>query len=99
MEIRRRYTKGFSFQANYTFQKILADSTQDTQQSVDPYLDNANLKLNYARPQFDRTHTVNANMNLELPFGRGHKWLNSGGITSKIFGAFHLTSTPNTTPA
>ena len=94
-EIRRRFTDGFSFQLNYTFQKILTDSTQDTQQSVDPYLDNLNTRLNYARPDYDRTHTVNGNMNLELPFGRGRKWLSDGGLASKIFGGFQITSIVN----
>ncbi|HWN08363.1 MAG TPA: carboxypeptidase regulatory-like domain-containing protein [Pyrinomonadaceae bacterium] len=91
-EIRRRYADGFSYQVNYTFQKTLADSTQDTQQSVDPYLDNLNQRLNYARPQYDRTHTINGNLNLELPFGRGHRWLSDGGVASKIFGGFQMTS-------
>jgi hypothetical protein len=93
-EIRRRFSNGFSYQVNYTFQKTLADSTQDTQQSVDPYLDNANQKLNYARPTYDRTHTINANANLELPFGRGHRWLNEGWA-SKIFGGFQMTNIVN----
>lgn len=91
-EFRRRYADGFSFQANYTFQKILADSTQDTQQSVDPYLDNLNKRLNYARPNYDRQHTFNGTLNLEIPFGRGHRWLNDGGIASKLLGGYQLTS-------
>ncbi|HEX3086988.1 MAG TPA: hypothetical protein VHP99_20785, partial [Pyrinomonadaceae bacterium] len=94
LEIRRRFSGGFSYQVNYSFQKTLADSTQDTQQSVDPYLDNANQKLNYARPTYDRTHTINANANLELPFGRGHRWLNDGWA-SKIFGGFQMTNIVN----
>jgi hypothetical protein len=94
LEVRRRFADGFSYQVTYTFQKTLADSLQDTQQSVDPYLDNANLKLNYARPTYDRTHTINANANLELPFGKGHRWLNDG-IASKIFGGFQMTNIIN----
>lgn len=94
LEIRRRFADGYSFQVNYTFQKTLTDSTQDTQQSVDPYLDNANQKLNYARPLYDRTHTINANANLELPFGKGHRWLNNGWA-SKIFGGFQMTNIVN----
>jgi hypothetical protein len=92
VELRRRYENGFSFEANYTFQKILADTTQDGQGAVDPYLDNLNQKLNYARPTYDRTHTINATMNLDLPFGRGRHWVNSGGIASKILGGFQVTS-------
>ena len=94
LEIRRRFADGFSYGVNYTFQKILADSLQDTQQSVDPYLDNSNLKLNYARPNFDRTHTINANANIELPFGKGRRWLNNGWA-SKIFGGFQMTNILN----
>ncbi len=93
-EIRRRFTGGFSFAVNYTFQKILADTTQETQTNVDPYLDNLNQRLNYARPDYDRTHTINGNMNLELPFGRGRRWLNEG-LANKIFGGFQFTSIVN----
>ncbi|MGH9880145.1 MAG: hypothetical protein ACRD6N_01820, partial [Pyrinomonadaceae bacterium] len=94
LEVRRRFADGYSFNVNYTFQKILADSLQDTQQSVDPYLDNANKKLNYTRPNFDRTHTINASGNLELPFGKGRRWLNSGWA-SKILGGFQMTNIIN----
>lgn len=94
-ELRRRLSGGFSFAVNYTFQKILADTTQELQNNVDPLLDIANPRKSYARPDFDRTHTVNANLNLELPFGRGHRWLSDGGVASKIFGGFQLTSIVN----
>lgn len=93
-EIRRRFANGFSFQANYTFQKILTDSTQETQTNVDPFLDNANPNRNYARADYDRTHSFNANTNIELPFGRGRRFL-SDGIASKIFGGFQFTGLLN----
>ncbi|HWS86287.1 MAG TPA: TonB-dependent receptor [Pyrinomonadaceae bacterium] len=93
-EIRRRFTGGWGYQLNYTFQKILADTTQDTQTNVDPFIDNANMKLNYARPDYDRTHTINGNLNYNLPFGRDRRWLNDGPA-SKIFGGFQLTSIVN----
>jgi hypothetical protein len=94
-EIRRRFTGGLSFAVNYTFQKTLADTTQETQTNVDPFLDNANLRKNYARPDYDRTHTINANMNWELPFGKGRRWLSDGGVASKIFGGFQMTNIVN----
>ena len=94
-EIRRRFSQGFSYQVNYTFQKILADVVDDGQTRVNPYLDNANNKLDYGRPDYDRTHTVNANFILELPFGRGKKFLNQGGWVDKVFGGFQFTSIVN----
>jgi hypothetical protein len=93
-EIRRRFSGGFSYAVNYSFQKILADTTQEIQNNVDPFLDLADPGRSYARPDFDRTHTVNANLNLELPFGRDRHWLNEG-LASKIFGGFQVTSIVN----
>ncbi|MGH9945299.1 MAG: hypothetical protein ACRD9R_23350, partial [Pyrinomonadaceae bacterium] len=93
-EVRRRFVNGFSFQVNYTFQKILADTTTDSQTNVDPYLDLVNQRLNYARPDYDRAHTVNANMNLELPFGRGRRFFNEGAL-NHILGGFQFTSIVN----
>ena len=93
-EIRRRFTGGFSYQLNYTWQKILADTTADNQTNVDPYLDNLNQRLNYTRPDYDRRHTINGNTIYELPFGKGRRWF-SDGWASKILGGFQFTSIVN----
>lgn len=94
-EIRRRFTGGFSFQANYTFQKILTDVQSDGQARFDPYLDLNNLAIENGRADYDRTHTVNINANYELPFGKGKPFLNAGGLMNSIFGGFQLTSIIN----
>jgi hypothetical protein len=94
-EIRRRFTKGLSFQANYTFQKTLADIETDAQSRFDPYLDNNNKHLDYARPDYDRAHTVNINAIYELPFGKGKRFLNSGTGINRLFGGFQISSLAN----
>lgn len=97
-EIRRRFDKGLYFQVNYTFQKTLNDTLGDAnadQNRQGTFLDNNRPKLNYGRPDFDRTHTVNANMIYELPFGRGKRFLNSGGVSDKVFGGFQFSSIIN----
>jgi hypothetical protein len=94
-EVRRRFNQGFSYQVNYTFQKILADVPDDTQLRQSPYQDNNNPGLQYGRPDYDRTHTLNANMVLELPFGRGKRFLNQGGLINAIFGGFQFSSIIN----
>jgi len=91
-EVRRRFSNGFAFQSNYTFQKILADIVDDGQTRVNPFLDNANPRLDFGRPDYDRTHTLNNNFILELPFGKGKRFLNQGGIANAIFGGFQFTS-------
>jgi hypothetical protein len=94
-EIRRRFQNGVSYQVNYTFQKTLTDVLSDVgpdQNRQGTFLDNNNPGLNYGRADYDRTHTVNANFVLELPFGSGKRFLNQGGITNLIFGGFQFSS-------
>jgi hypothetical protein len=99
MEFRRRFTQGLSLQANYTFQKILTNVTGSTdevnQTRVEPFLDNNNPGRDYGRAIYDRTHTFNFNGLYELPFGRGKRWLSSGGVVDKIVGGFQFSSIVN----
>ncbi len=94
-EIRRRFTRGLSFQANYTFQKTLSDIETDGQARFDPYLDNNNRNLDYARTDYDRTHSLNINAIYGLPFGRGKQFFNQGGALERLFGGFQISSLIN----
>ncbi len=94
-EIRRRFNNGFSFQVNYTFQKTLTDVPDDGQNRQGELQDSTNPGLNYGRPDWDRTHTLNANMIFELPFGRGKRFLDNGGWVNAVFGGWQFTSIVN----
>ena len=94
-EIRRRFSNGASFQVNYTFQKTLTNVPDDSQNRQGEIQDNGNPDLDYGRPDYDRTHTVNANVIYELPFGKGKRFLNQGGLVDRIFGGFEFTSIVN----
>ena len=94
-EIRRRFTNGLQFQANYTFGKTLADALADGQSRFEPFLDFNNQGLEYSRADYDRTHTFNINGIYELPFGKGKRFLNQGGLIDNIFGGFQLTTIIN----
>jgi hypothetical protein len=71
-EIRRRNAGGVEFQANYTFSKVLTDSS-GTQVRFDPFLDFGNGKIERSRAEFDVTHVFNANFVAPLPFGTNHR--------------------------
>lgn len=94
-EVRRRFTNGFSFQVNYVFQKTLSDVPNEDQNRQGELQDNNNPGLNFSRPDYDRTHTINANLIYELPFGKGKRFLNQGGFVDKILGGFQFTSIIN----
>ncbi len=94
-EVRRRFKNGFSFQANYTFQKTLTDLPFEDQNRQGEVQESSNPDLNYGRSDFDRTHVVNANMIYELPFGRGKKFFDRGGLTNALLGGWQFTSIIN----
>ena len=99
VEFRRRFVDGLSLQANYTWQKTLTNVTGSTdevnQTRVEPFLDNEDPSRDYGRAIYDRAHTFNFNGLYELPFGRGKRWLNEGGVIDRIFGGFQFSSIVN----
>jgi hypothetical protein len=91
-EVRRRFSNGFDLQANYSFSKNLTNSVGTGQTRFEPLLDIANPGLENSRADFDQTHIFNLNLNYELPFGKGKKFLNTGGIVNAIFGGWQSSN-------
>jgi hypothetical protein len=90
VELRRQYRNGLFAQANYTFANTKTDSAGTAQNRFEAFMDNARPGLNTGRSIFHVTHVLNANAILELPFGRGRKWLNQGGLASVLLGDWQL---------
>jgi hypothetical protein len=91
LELRRRFSQGVYFQANYTFSKNLTDAAGTSQGLFEPLLLNERPELEYTRADYDQTHAFNFNGIVQLPFGKGKMFLNQGGIVDKIFGGFELS--------
>ncbi len=82
VEVRRRFSRGLYFQANYTFSKVMTDygpSNNNDQSRFLPLQDNARPQLERSRAPFDLTHAFKANFTYELPIGKGHRLFNSPG--------------------
>ncbi len=92
-ELRRRFSGGLTFQANYTFQKSLTDSPGTGQTRFEPLIDNAQPNLEYAIADTDTTHVFNLNTIYELPFGRGKRFAGgANGVVDRIVGGWQVTS-------
>jgi Carboxypeptidase regulatory-like domain len=92
MEVRRRFSRGLYFQANYSYSKNLTDTVGTSQALFEPYLDNNNKALDYQLADFDQAHTFNFNGIYQLPFGKGKPFLNEGGLLDKIVGGWEFSS-------
>lgn len=70
--IRHRVHTGLTFEANYTFSKVLSDGDGDLQTRFQAFLDFSNPKLERSRANFDLNHMIKADGFYELPFGGNH---------------------------
>jgi hypothetical protein len=84
VKLEKRYSRGLSFLAYYTFAKSIESSTGSMflARSIDR-----------SRSSFDRTHVLNTSMNYELPIGKGRKLMNRGGILNVLFGGYDMVWT------
>ncbi|HEX5412462.1 MAG TPA: TonB-dependent receptor [Terriglobia bacterium] len=85
----RRFSNGLLLHVNYTYSKAIAsidnsDGTPNIQvQSL--------MYLNQTVTGFDTTHNLQITHVWELPFGKGRRWLSSGGPASFIAGGWQLS--------
>src|SRR6202007_2525625 len=70
---RHRTRSGLSFEANYTFSKVLSDGDGDLQTRFQAFLDLNNPGLERSRANFDLNHMIKGFGEYELPFGEGHR--------------------------
>jgi hypothetical protein len=92
LELRRQFRNGFLGQLNYTLSDTRTNSNGTAQNRFEAFMDNLRPELSTGRSVFHVTHVVAANAIYELPFGTGHKWLNTGGVTNAILGGWQVSS-------
>ncbi|MGC2164025.1 MAG: TonB-dependent receptor, partial [Silvibacterium sp.] len=96
--INRRFSNGLSFFANYTFSRFLTDITapggEEGSQGYGGVSNSPNiepLRKDYGPATYDIPHRVNFFGTYELPFGKGHRWLNKGGVWNELAGGWSST--------
>ena len=94
VEVRRRFSKGLQFQADYTWSKSLGDAVDaqgNNQSDLVPRLTQRNPDLDYRRSTQDQTQRFVANGIYDLPFGHGRSYLTSvNGVVDKIVGGWSM---------
>ena len=73
----KRFSSGSTFQGSYALSKILTDSSDFYDYDLLTQ-DNNNRRLEKALSVLDRTHNFKFSYILDLPFGKGRRWLTSG---------------------
>jgi len=77
-ELNRRFSGGWTLQANYTFSKALGNYDGDGSALAQNFRTLRNRSLDKQRMSFDRAQVLKANGIWELPFGRGKRFAGGG---------------------
>jgi hypothetical protein len=92
VELRKQMSHGLQFNANYTWSKNLGTEPGTNWEGQFAQFDLRNLRHSYLPTSFDRRHVFNFSPVYELPFGRGRKFANQGGVVDKIVGGWTVSS-------
>lgn len=93
---RKTTAHGLSFIGAYTFSKSLTDTDSALSQSGSQVVqDFYNRKAEKAIASFDHTHVLKLTWIYELPFGRGRRWLASGGSFDRLASGWQVTAIQN----
>jgi hypothetical protein len=90
--LERRFLRNYSFTASYTLGKSVSTSGLDRSDSTLKITIPEYYDLNRSVTGFDRRHNLQLTNIFSLPFGKGQKWLNDGGVLSAIAGNWQTNS-------
>ena len=91
--LNRRYQKGFSLGASWTYGHSIGNTggSNEAQTAQNPF----NFNQDHGNNAFDVRPSVNATALYELPFGKGRKYLNSGGARDYVLGGWEVGGVVN----
>ncbi len=89
LSLRRRMAKGYSYALNYTWSHGLANFGDNL--TAGPLPQNTyNYAAEMSNSILDIRHRFVGNFTVDLPFGKGRAFLNSGGIADMIVGGWQV---------
>lgn len=91
VEVRRRMSRGVTFQGSYAFSKSLANGPANSSSSVSQPNTLRNLGIDKTPSVFDMRHSLKGNWLYELPFGPGKRLAGSShGMVGKALEGWEL---------
>ncbi len=94
VKLDRRFSQGFQFGASYTFSKLITNASEDILggSPLDGVLQNPydleNLKT---ESPTHSPHVFVTNFLAEIPFGKGRRFIDKGGIVNALLGGFQVS--------
>ncbi|HMH45420.1 MAG TPA: carboxypeptidase-like regulatory domain-containing protein [Pyrinomonadaceae bacterium] len=95
LELRRRFSNGLQFQADYTWSKAMGDATDAQGNNQSDLVSRLSLRFpktaDYRRSPQDQTQRFIANGIYDLPFGKGKKFFGGANdLVDRVVGGFNI---------
>ncbi len=87
LRFEKRYSRGMTLNAFYTWSKTLDNADDDGNATGITYY---NRSLEKGRASYDVHHRWVTTVTHELPFGKGRKWMNGGGVKNALLGGWEV---------
>lgn len=94
-ELQRRFANGVQFGVSYTYSKLLTNAGEDLfgGTPLTGVLQNpSDARSTWSLSPNDVKHSLVINYLAELPFGKGKRFLNRGGVVDRLVGGFQISS-------
>jgi hypothetical protein len=92
VQVERRYASGLYFSTAYTWSHSIDNIPEQFGPGGGGLMDYQNIRANRANSNFDVRHRFVGSTAYELPFGKGRRWINSGGFLNAVFGGWELSN-------
>lgn len=87
LRVERRYASGFTLNSFWTFSKTINDVDEDGGAGGVTFY---NRRLEKGRAGYDVNHRFVTTVTYELPFGKGRRYMNTGGWKNAILGGWEM---------
>jgi hypothetical protein len=96
LDVRKRYTRGLTFDVNYAWSHFLDDQDSagwGSTAGAQAWQIGNNPSANYGNSNFDIPQALKGTAVYELPFGIGKPYMNQNAITDAVLGGWSLSGT------
>jgi hypothetical protein len=95
VQFQKRFAKGFSFMTNYTWSKFLSNydsSGWGSRNGTNTIQNSFARNSTYSLSNFDVPQNWKGSVIYTLPFGKGQRFLNRGGVANLLLGGWQVSS-------
>jgi hypothetical protein len=93
LKLEKRFSQGLSFLLGYTFSRSIDNASAIRSHNGDTLFpqNSYNLAAEKALSSFHTAHRFVGSSTYELPFGRGRRWLDTGGVINAVLGGWQVS--------